>query len=309
MSEILDISGQRFGKLIAQYPIKKNNRIYWHCKCDCGNECDVNGSNLRGGKQISCGCAKKEGKNAKNIAGQRFGYLIALEPTKERQGGSVVWKCQCDCGKISYATTGNLRSGHTKSCGCQKGRLSSDKKHVDLTGQRFGKLVALEYIPGTKDKKSKWKCQCDCGNICYVPRDCLTRKIFTTSCGCSKSRGEAIIADILRNNGIDFEIQKSFSDFHYPHTYAPGHFDFFIERKYLLEFDGEQHYIGWGNNEDSLSIIQERDSFKNQWCKEKNIPLVRIPYWELQDLTIEKIKQKIEEAIKWLEEEKLQDPQ
>lgn len=303
MGKILDISGQRFGKLVAQYPIQKNGRVGWHCKCDCGNECDVDGANLRGGKQVSCGCAKKEGRNAKDISGQHFGYLTAIEPTKDRQGGSIVWKCQCDCGNITYVTSGNLRSGHTKSCGCQKSNLISKTKHKDLTGQRFGKLVALEYIPGAKDKKSKWKCQCDCGNICYIPRDCLTREQYTTSCGCSKSRGEVIISNLLRDNKIEFEIQKSFSDFHYPYTYASGHFDFFIEKEYLLEYDGEQHYIGWQNDEDSLLINQERDAFKNKWCLEHHIPLVRIPYWELKDLTIEKIQQKKQEAIKWLEEE------
>lgn len=53
-----DITGQRFGKLTVLYPCdyKKRSTIMWHCKCDCGNECDVDGYNLRAKLTNSCGC-------------------------------------------------------------------------------------------------------------------------------------------------------------------------------------------------------------------------------------------------------------
>lgn len=39
---------------------------------------------------------------------------------KRSKGGSVIWKCKCDCGNPDYVyvASNNLRSGHTKSCGC-----------------------------------------------------------------------------------------------------------------------------------------------------------------------------------------------
>ena len=56
----IDITGQRFGKLIAlePTPIQKDKRryYYWKCKCDCGNECYIEGSSLRSGHAKSCGC-------------------------------------------------------------------------------------------------------------------------------------------------------------------------------------------------------------------------------------------------------------
>lgn len=61
----------------------------------------------------------------------------------------------------------------------------------DITGQRFGRLVALEYIGkrnvGVKKKYTVpiWKCQCDCGNICEVSLYQLTSG-STKSCGCLK---------------------------------------------------------------------------------------------------------------------------
>ena len=49
-----------------------------------------------------------------------------------------------------------------------------------------------------------------------------------------------------------------------------------------------QHGL-WGSNTDTLEIIQNRDKRKNQWAKEHNIPLVRIPYWERDKITLEMI--------------------
>lgn len=57
-----DITGQRFGKLIAVKRIgkdKRNNAI-WLCRCDCGNECERIVSQLRKRNNHSCGCSAKE---------------------------------------------------------------------------------------------------------------------------------------------------------------------------------------------------------------------------------------------------------
>lgn len=53
-----------------------------------------------------------------DLYGKKFGRLTIIEPTEKRCGGFIVWKCQCDCGKIAYVSSGNLCSGNTKSCGC-----------------------------------------------------------------------------------------------------------------------------------------------------------------------------------------------
>ena len=56
-----DRTNQRYGRLIALYPIDKKigTNIIWHCKCDCGKEIDVNGS-LLGKYVFSCGCLRKD---------------------------------------------------------------------------------------------------------------------------------------------------------------------------------------------------------------------------------------------------------
>jgi len=58
-----DISGRRFGRLVALYPTgrsTKGGNVIWHCKCDCGNETDVSYNSLVHANQQSCGCRRKE---------------------------------------------------------------------------------------------------------------------------------------------------------------------------------------------------------------------------------------------------------
>lgn len=60
---VKDISNQRFGRLIALYPTEKRDKkssIYWHCRCDCGNEIEVSSDQLLYHRYKSCGCMKRE---------------------------------------------------------------------------------------------------------------------------------------------------------------------------------------------------------------------------------------------------------
>ena len=63
----------------------------------------------------------------------------------------------------------------------------------------------------------------------------------------------------------------------------------------LIEFDGQQHYEErkgfWNSNNPKQDLIelQQRDKEKNQYAKEHNIPLVRIPYWERDNITLNMI--------------------
>ncbi len=113
----------------------------------------------------------------KDITGQRFGKLVAIEPTEKREGnGSVVWKCQCDCGNVTYVSQNTLRI--QRSCGCEAIRLD------DLTGKRFGRLTVVKLIGyDKKSNRTKWECVCDCGNRTVVGASDL-KSGNTKSCGC-----------------------------------------------------------------------------------------------------------------------------
>lgn len=63
MPKRIDITGQRFGRLIALRSVGKNawGSVRWLCQCDCNNFHTVSVSNLKSGHVKSCGCITKEG--------------------------------------------------------------------------------------------------------------------------------------------------------------------------------------------------------------------------------------------------------
>ena len=125
----------------------------------------------------------------RDLTGQRFGELTVLEATDERIGGGVVWLCRCSCGAICKVSRNNLVTGQTRSCGHAKRR--------DLTGQRFGRLVAVRPIRWRSKAHPcsvAWLCKCDCGSVAIAALANLTKGL-KSSCGCiprRPGRGHAI---------------------------------------------------------------------------------------------------------------------
>lgn len=134
----LNLTGQRFGRLTAirksENRVGKSGRTAWVCQCDCGNVVEVETRSLRSGAKRSCGCLMKEkfGKGrpdkAMDLTGQKFGKLTAIRATEERNRGSVMWECQCDCGNTALVKSSALTSGATRSCGCLKREKRVAKK-------------------------------------------------------------------------------------------------------------------------------------------------------------------------------------
>lgn len=119
-----------------------------------------------------------------DLVGKRFGRLTVLEYShskKYKNQTTVYWKCLCDCGNECVVSAQKLRSGHTKSCGCYRSEIA--KRHEDLTGKRFGRLVVLEEAERNKSGDIMWLCKCDCGNTTIV-RGSSLKNGDTKSCGC-----------------------------------------------------------------------------------------------------------------------------
>lgn len=55
----------------------------------------------------------------RNISGERFGYLTAIEISGKYRRESV-WLCKCDCGKETHVKISNLKNRNTMSCGCKQ---------------------------------------------------------------------------------------------------------------------------------------------------------------------------------------------
>lgn len=123
-----------------------------------------------------------------DLTGRRYGMLtvVGFDHSEE---GKRWWLCRCDCGNTRVVLTSVLNRGFVTSCGC-----SNKTNKIDLTGQRFGRLVVLRQFPTEKGEVLKWECVCDCGKTAVVKGTSL-RYGSTRSCGCLRAEHEAPKAD------------------------------------------------------------------------------------------------------------------
>lgn len=115
-----------------------------------------------------------------NLIGQRFGRLVVIGEAP-RRNKKTYWLCRCDCGIEREFWAGSLRNGITRSCGCLQRDTVAALRRIDVTGQRFGRLIALHH--GSGSKSSYWQCICDCGKTATVALNSLKSGV-TQSCGC-----------------------------------------------------------------------------------------------------------------------------
>jgi hypothetical protein len=124
-----------------------------------------------------------------DIAGQRFGKLVAVSFTVK--GEKRHWLCRCDCGGERQVDLYRLRHGKATSClNCvprMKSRLGAEtRRRQEMTrGRRMGDLTVL----APDDEKAVYfRCRCSCGKDVRVSYYELTRTDKpTTSCGCGKT--------------------------------------------------------------------------------------------------------------------------
>lgn len=122
MGKFIDITGIRFGSLVAVRRAKDGNRkqVKFECICDCGKVVNVCSSHLRGGTSESCGCKREEYYRSKKIdlVGEKFFRLTVLRRVESDKNGNSRWECLCKCGLKSIVYGSSLKNFITKSCGC-----------------------------------------------------------------------------------------------------------------------------------------------------------------------------------------------
>lgn len=248
-----------------------------------------------------------------NLLGKRFGdwLVIADAPSiKTSYKTLAVWTCQCQrCGLIKDVRADDLRNGRSKgckSCGQKKyseklGENIKPKKEQpkkdlseyvlnhprikDISGQIHPHFTVLSYYDSDKRGASRWLCQCECGNTFIASRERITNDTVT-SCGClTRSIGETKIYSILKENNINFKTEYTFPTLKdiYNLRFDFAIFDNNNQLVKLIEFQGEQHYIDRNWFQSSPKI---HDEMKRKYCKEHNIKLLEIPYWDLNKIDI-----------------------
>ena len=231
--------------------------------------------------------------------GDKFGRWTVLEANVYNPESKAKTKircslCQCDCKKqtIKYIQNANLRKGASLSCGCLRGEQlaikNADSSSVKV-GNAYGKLTVIQDLgmrpQPSRNKNERWSlCQCSCGSEPIEVKNNMLQNGWKKSCGCLQSQGEFVIEKILKDNNINFIKEYKFSDL-LGNKGSFLRFDFAIfdgtELKYLIEFDGIQHF-----DKNNPWFRKDKDDFKTNWAKENNIPLIRIKYNQLENLSI-----------------------
>lgn len=138
--------------------------------------------------------------------------------------------------------------------------------------------------------------ECEC-KVCGYE---VVKSLGNMSKGCPRcfsSKGEKAVEKYLTGEGIEFIPQHRFDDCRNKNTLP---FDFYLpQQNILIEYDGRQHFevVTFGGTEEEALInfenAQTNDKIKNKYCKKNNIKLIRIPYWE-----IDNIKQVLDRELK-----------
>lgn len=110
------------------------------------------------------------------------------------------------------------------------------------------------------------------------------------------SKGEQKIIEILKKNNINYKNEIEFNDLKSQKNkslrFDIGVYDNINQLICLIEYDSEIHFYFNKFFHKTKSNFNKRrgyDRIKNKYCLQKNIPLIRIPYWDLNKITFHSI--------------------
>ncbi len=193
------------------------------------------------------------------------------------------------CNDIFYCSLGNILRGD--KCGVCDGNQTGE--HHSLSDARPD--LAREWSDRNNKKPNEivmgtntsfwWRCL-KCGHEWQATPN--TRVRMKTGCKkCASSKGEKIIKTFLDYNEIKYVFQHKFQDC-IDKRKLP--FDFYLlDYNICVEYDGEFHYelsrfVNKKKATERLKNIHRRDRIKTNYCKKNNIRLIRIPYWEFDNI-------------------------
>lgn len=198
------------------------------------------------------------------------------------------------CGKTFDVNPNNFVN---KSSNCPHCYVKNQKKNTEIFKKEVEALEQSEYKIVSEYRGKNIKIRFyheECGREFEMTPDKFIQGHRCTAC--SETNGEAKIRKILTKLNVRFSKQYRFSDCRGDKFPLPFDFAIFNHEKLigLIEYDGEQHFkpVKFNGIDDERANKlfvknKKRDKIKNDYCKKNNIKLLRIPYWEYEN--IEKI--------------------
>lgn len=173
---------------------------------------------------------------------------------------------------------------------CSERSWINRKKNIESINEIISK-EGYKFLEEYTTAKTKMKCSCPNGHIFEINWNNF--KSGKRCPYCRKSKGEEIIKSILEELKIDFISQYKFKDCK---DLLPLPFDFYLPNyNLIIEYDGEQHFDvnrAFNSNENKFWETVIHDAIKNSYCEDNNINILRIPFWEYNNIK-EIIKNKL----------------
>ena len=204
-----------------------------------------------------------------------------IEVIEKYKGNNIpiLHKCKIDNHEWN-ALPSNIIQGHgCPKCAINNNTILQRKSHNDYVKQLFDINPDIEVVENYNGAKTPIKHYCKIHNYYWNVQPSV---ILQNKCGCPKcnfSKGEYNISKWLSSHNIEYIPQKSFDDCR---NINPLPFDFYIPSKNsCIEYDGRQHFeiVDIFGGEEAYLETVKRDQIKNEYCKQNNIPLLRIPYY------------------------------
>lgn len=246
-------------------------------KCSKGHEYTVDFAHFKRGQRCShCASNKKYTYDEVKEYVESQGYVLLSDDYINCEEKLIL---KCPVGHEYYVSFTNFRTGNRcpLCCTCNKKYTYNEvKDYVESQGYT---LLSDNYI----NCKTKLKLLCSNGHEYFVSFDNFKRGKRCSSCK-KRSLGEEKILDVLNYYGIQYIRQKTFDNCYYKYKLP---FDFYLpDYNIIIEYDGIQHFEeveAWGGLS-KLELTQLKDEIKNEYCMVNDIQLIRIPYWNYNDI-------------------------
>lgn len=269
-------------KLIGEY--KTANDLTLHQCLICNHTWNAKPGNILSGK----GCPFCNGGKRKSHKGyveelKVVNHNIIVLDEYINAKTKILHKCLV-CGYEWMVVPSSILHG----CGCPEcGKKSignsNRKKHEEYVQDLYNvnqNVIPLEKYKGA-DIKTLHKCL-----VCNNKWSTTPSKLLSGyGCPrCNRSYGEKAIETFLELNNVTYIAQKTFSDCK---NKKPLPFDFYLpEYNTCIEYQGKQHYkaINYFGGYEKFKLQQQRDKIKRDYCKNNNIKLLEIPYWNFDNI-------------------------
>lgn len=280
-----------------------SNYVNWDTKIKC--RCKIDGYEwdgrvsvlLYGGGCKICGHKKRWDSRGRKTTDDIKKEMSQINPNieiiGEYRGSHNLIKCQCKLdGTIWESYVCNLlnKSATCPTCAINHVRSVEALSLKDVQNRIYKNGLSVELLENYKNSKEHIKCRCKIHDCDYVvsPRTLLYNK--SSGCPlCTQSLGERKMISILQGMGYSISQQYTFSDCKYINVLR---FDgYCADINTAFEYQGQQHYFPVDfSGKDAVyakqqyDIGQTRDDIKRDYCKEHNIRLIEVPYWEYNNM-------------------------